>query len=171
MRALPEVSGPLLLPTAWDILAPTVRRTIRYVLVLALLGLVVMLASCGPRSVRVPVYRAHGQVYFQGKPASHAFVALHPRDHTHAAVPHPTAYTDAEGRFTLSTYAPQDGAPAGEYAVTIVWWAPRAIKDPQEGDDLTLLNRLPPRYGDPKSSGLQARITQDTNELIFRLGR
>jgi hypothetical protein len=171
MRALPDFSNPLLLPTVWDILAPTIPRAIRHIIVLALLGLVLMLVSCGPRSGHVPVYPVRGQVYFQGKPASHAFVALHPCDQTNAAVPHPTAYTDAEGRFALSTYAPQDGAPAGEYVVTIVWWAPDAIKDPQEGDELTQLNRLPPRYGDPKSSGLQARITQETNELIFRLGR
>ncbi len=171
MRALPELSGPLLLPTAWDLLAPTVRRAIRYSVVLALLGLALMLASCGPRTGRVPVYPVHGQVYFQGKPASHAFVALHPRDHSEASVPHPTAYTDADGNFTLSTYASHDGAPAGEYAVTIVWWAAGAVKDPQEGDDVTLLNRLPPRYGDPRTSGLQARITQDKNELNFRLGR
>jgi hypothetical protein len=171
MRALPEFSGPLLLPTAWDILAPTVRRAIRYSVLLALLGLVLMLASCGPRSGRVPVYPARGQVYFQGKPASHAFVALHSLGRSDPAAPHPTAYTDAEGRFVLSTYASQDGAPEGEYAVTIVWWAPSAVKDRQEGDDDALLNRLPPRYGDPRTSGLGARITHETNELIFRLGR
>jgi hypothetical protein len=86
-------------------------------------------------------------------------------------VPHPTAYADAAGRFDLSTYTPRDGAPAGEYAVTIVWWVSAPAKDAQEGDDVIALNRLPSRYSDAKTSNLRAHIGEGPNELTFQLTR
>lgn len=170
MRVLPEVN-PLLLPTAIDLLAPSLRRLLLPAIWLALLGLALLLAGCGSRPKHVPVHSARGQILFEGQPTPNAFIALHPLDNPDKDVPHPTAYADAEGRFALSTYGANDGAPAGEYAVTVVWWAPASAKNVQEGDDIAALNRLPVRYSDPKSSELRARITEGNNELTLQLTR
>jgi hypothetical protein len=165
------LTGPLLLPTVLDILAPANRRLAGWAFWLAVLGLALLTASCGARPGRVPVYAARGQVLFQGRPTPHSFIALHPLDPTHKDVPHPTAYADAAGRFELSTYASGDGAPAGDYAVTIVLWVSAPVKDAQEGDDTPTLNRLPRRYSDAKTTNLRAHISQGANELTFQLTR
>jgi hypothetical protein len=170
MRASCESAAPLLLPTACDIFLPTLRRIVVSLFWLALLGLAVMVPACG-RSGHVPVCAVRGQVTFQGRPTPNAFIALHPLGNSGKDVPHPTAYADAEGRFSLSTYGSEDGAPVGEYAVTVVWWASPQFKDAQEGDDIAALNRLPARYADPKSSGLHARIAESNDELTLRLAR
>ena len=164
-------TGPLLLATVTDILAPAVRRAARWALRLAVLSLVLLAASCGARPGHVPVYVARGQVLFLGRPTPHAFIALHPLDPKDKDVPHPTAYTDAAGRFDLSTYASGDGAPVGDYAVTIVWWVSAPVKDAQEGDDAPTLNRLPSRYSDAKTTNLRAQIGAGVNELTFQLTR
>jgi hypothetical protein len=57
----------------------------------------------------------------QGKPAKELFVYFRPVDETD---PHPIiafGQVDEKGRFTLSTYVADDGAPAGDYAVTFEW--------------------------------------------------
>jgi hypothetical protein len=117
------------------------------------------------------VHSVRGQVLFQGRPTPGAFVAFHPLDPHVKDVPHPTAYADADGRFALGTYGAHDGAPAGEYAVTVVWWAPVQVTKAQEGDGVAPTNRLPARYGDAKKSGLHASVREGNNELTVQLTR
>src|SRR5687768_4724922 len=77
-----------------------------------------LLAGCGDKSVagRPPVYPASGQVVYKGQPLEGAFVSFTPTEgKTHGA----SGRTDAEGRFTLTTFDPGDGAPAGRYRVTV----------------------------------------------------
>ena len=168
MRVLPDI-GPLLLPTVVDILAPTLRR-VGLGCALALLGLAVLIPGCsGPK--RPSVHPVRGQVLFQGRPTPGAFVAFHPVEPHSRDVPHPIAYADAEGRFALGTYGSHDGAPAGEYAVTVVWWSPVQLAKAQEGDAAAPTNRLPARYGDAKRSGLRASVREGSNDLTVQLTR
>jgi len=169
MCVLPD-TGPLLLPTVVDILSPTFRRLGIGACGLALLGLALQIPGCaGPK--RPTVHPVLGQVLFQGRPTPGAFVAFHPLDPQGKDVPHPTAYADADGRFALGTYGRHDGAPAGEYAVTVVWWAPVQSAKAQEGDAVAPTNRLPSRYGDAKKSGLRASVREGNNELTVQLAR
>jgi hypothetical protein len=63
------------------------------------------------------------------------------------------------GRFILSTYKKDDGAPAGSYEVTIVW-LPEGYKGPAEEG-----NKLPARYATRQTSGLKVHVVKDDNIL------
>ena len=108
-------------------------------------------------------YPVRGQVLFKGRPVAGAMVVLHPLGPA-AAGQKPLAYTDAEGRFGLTTDRPGDGVPAGEYAVTVVWRRPFYDSEGKPGPNL-----LPARYADPKKSGLKATVKSGKNEFIFEL--
>ena len=73
--------------------------------------LIATAAGCGGSNTN-PV---SGTVLVKGKAAAGVRVTFHPRGGGGTT---PTGETDKDGRFTLSTAAPRDGAPPGEYAVT-----------------------------------------------------
>src|SRR4051812_5710509 len=85
----------------------------------AVLALAVVLSGCGARPR--PVYPARGQLTIGGRPAGGGFVLLHPPDAPEAAPPRPSGTTDADGSVRLTTRAAGDGAPAGTYAVTLLY--------------------------------------------------
>jgi hypothetical protein len=78
--------------------------------------------------------------------------------HAHNATKAPVSYgrTGRDGAFTMSTYAEGDGAPPGQYAVSILW---------PDGESLI------PKYSSPVTSGLQVEVKAGTNEPAFRLRR
>jgi hypothetical protein len=85
----------------------------------------------------------------------------------------PRGVADEQGRFTISTYMPGDGAPVGDYQVSVVWRrspsGPQAAELPEEelasGEDL-----LGGRYSDPATSDLVATVKAGDNQLpAFRL--
>jgi hypothetical protein len=63
-----------------------------------------------PRTVKTS-----GTVLFKGKPAEGVRVTFHPKFNMQFT---PNGVTGKDGRFILSTGAPADGAPPGEYSVT-----------------------------------------------------
>ncbi|HXG08886.1 MAG TPA: hypothetical protein VNK04_03785 [Gemmataceae bacterium] len=123
-------------------------------------------ASCSSKDNRKPVYPVKGRVLFQDKPAAGAFVVFVPvNESAEPTDPRPGGYADKDGFFTLSTYGANDGAPAGEYYVSVVW---RGTNPDETRDDDP--DRLQGRYSDPKKSGLRATVREGPNELApFRL--
>lgn len=103
-----------------------------------------------------------GQVRQAGKPLAEAIVTLHPRDAPAEHSQKPIGYSDANGQFALSTYAASDGAPAGQYAITIELRAPRTVGEEVIRDGRNL---LPARYANPSTSQLSATVTEGENEL------
>ena len=67
--------------------------------------------------------------------------------------------TGPDGTFTLTTYDAADGAPAGEYRVTVELW--RSTGRGDEGPT----NRLNPKYARPESSGLTATVSAGPTDL------
>lgn len=65
----------------------------------------------------VPVYPVRGTVTFDGQPMQGAIVTFHGAD----SRPTAQGIADDSGRFSLTTYLADDGAAAGDYAVTIYW--------------------------------------------------
>jgi hypothetical protein len=132
---------------------------------LAIPMLVIALAcyACG-RSDRPAVAPVEGRVLFEDKPAQHALVVFHPVAGT-ADAPRPTGRVGADGTFSLTTYDAGDGAPPGEYAVTVEWWLTPGSKANPAGYDAPPVNRLPPRYGKPETSGLRVRVEAGKNTL------
>lgn len=115
------------------------------------------LAGCGESTPTV--YPVGGQVIYRKKPLAEAVVTFHPKDATGRLL---SATTDAEGRFRLTTTVTNDGAPAGEYGVSVALREKR-----KDGDDEVRNGRnlLPPRYADPKTSGLTATVKPGENTL------
>lgn len=129
---------------------------------LAVAGLMGIFAlTCGCSSTkRVPVYRVKGRLLsVDHKPAVGATVTFHPLgvNDGYPFVPHGTVGTD--GTFILTSYASGDGAPAGEYAVTVIWRIPTP-----EGDAIGP-DRLKGRYAKPAQPLARVTIQEHDNEL------
>jgi hypothetical protein len=121
-----------------------------------------LLTGCGG-SGREETFPARGRVVLDGKPPVHALVVLHPLDgNGRQDRPRPHGKVAEDGTFVLTTYEPGDGAPRGEYAVTVEWWL--ASKG-RGGDDPPPSNRLPARYARPQTSGLRAVVSEGENDL------
>lgn len=122
-----------------------------------LLSFLVVLAGCGGDR-RTPVYSVTGKVTdATGRPVAGANVYFHPLNAT-ADTPKPRGTTDASGVFLLTTYDGNDGAPAGEYKVSLERWV---TTNPDAGP----VNQLPPRYADPDQSGFKATVSAGPNDL------
>jgi tetratricopeptide (TPR) repeat protein len=119
-------------------------------------------------SGRVRVYPAQGKAEYEGKPLANATVFLHPVGVKNPVYPRPRAVVQEDGSFALGTYRKDDGAPAGEYKVTVQWFGTRPGSS-------TPVNLLPPKYGGADTSGLTVRIEEGKNLLppiqLTRTGR
>ena len=112
-----------------------------------------LLPPCQP-SDRKPVFPVSGSVYFQGRAAIGVRVAFHPsRDPLDHGLC-PQAVVAADGSFRLTTYAAGDGAPSGQYFVTLYWPAPGPDDDVHVHAD-----RLGGRYADPRNTPYSATVS------------
>jgi hypothetical protein len=133
----------------------TLRRVISAVV---LATVVLLLPSCG--SSRKPVYPVTGHLFLKKKPAVGATVILHPVDAKPGDTFKPAGRVDEQGEFHLTTYSKDDGAPEGEYVMTVEWRAPK-----RSPFDAHQVDRLQGLYSDPKTSTLRARVDRQTVEL------
>ncbi len=109
---------------------------------------------------RTPTYPVSTTITFQGKPIPGAFVALHPKD-PQPDVPTPRANISRDGELKVTTYDTADGAPAGEYVLTIEWYKP--IK--QGADVVAGPNVIPRKYASPKTSPVVIQVAEGTTEI------
>jgi len=112
--------------------------------------------SSGRKSseVRKPVHPVHGQLFVGGKPAAGAFVFFVPvNEPANPTDPRPRAEVGPDGSFGVSMYGDKDGAPVGEYLVTVMW-------EGEGGYD-----KLKGQYSDATRSKLRAVVKQGANEL------
>lgn len=113
--------------------------------------------GCGRSQIeRLPVYPVKGTVFADGKPVEGAVIAFQPMRRTEWASTTSRAVVDQEGRFALTTYIANDGAPEGDYVVT-VYWPSRQLDPSGEGGDLPV-DKLGRRYATSAQSNLRARI-------------
>ena len=110
-----------------------------------------------------------------GKPVEGARVFFHPEEQAKDRFL-PNAITGTGGVFQLTTYQPDDGAPAGRYKVSVALGAggDKATDDPEVKAPAIKSAAAPPglpeKYSDPKTSELSAEIRSDTpNKLHFDL--
>jgi len=131
-----------------------------------LLGVsVVLLASCA-KSDHKPVYPVRGQVFYNGKPATGALILFHEIKDPASQEARPHGQVDQNGDFVLSTYEAKDGAPAGDYVVTVDW------RQAIPGRGAMGPSVLPPEYGVPQQSPLRSTIRAESNNLPpFRIDR
>jgi hypothetical protein len=121
-----------------------------------------LLAGCsrsGPP--RVPTHVAKGSISYQGQPIAGAFLVLHPKEGVRPDVPTARAQVSPDGTFAVSTYDQADGAPAGEYVVTVEWKKPVKVN----GDYVLSQNLLPAKYSSRATSDLVVSIAAGKNDL------
>lgn len=130
----------------------------------------VMLLTCmigcgGPR--KADVYPVAGTLTVSGQPAANAMIAFHPLGKAGSQAALPVANTGRDGTYRLTTYGAGDGAPAGEYAVTIVW--PDDSEPHDECEDVVLHDRFKGRFADPANSSLRVTVGRGANDVPLRL--
>lgn len=116
------------------------------------------LAGCGSKGPTL--YPVTGKVLGpDGKPLARASVVFHPVGAADPNAVKPRGTAGEDGTFVLTTTTTGDGAPAGEYRVTVEQW--RAGSRPDDPP----ANRLPPKYANPDQSGLTATVGTGPTEL------
>lgn len=118
---------------------------------------VLFLTGCGG-SKYPPCIPVSGKVLLNRQPVAEAQVTFHPKNGTLTTLP--MAITNEKGEFTLTTFTERDGAPEGEYVVTV------ELKQlVQQGEEKTRSGRnlLPADYANPKKSTLKATVKPGDN--------
>jgi hypothetical protein len=115
-----------------------------------------VLVGCGQNGPEL--HPVSGKVTADGRSLENATVVFHPVGGS-ADAPKPRGKVGADGSFALTTHTAGDGAPPGEYRVTVELWLAGARPDEPP------VNRLPEKYAKPESSGLTATVTTGPNEL------
>ena len=135
-------------------------------LTLAGLLLAALSVGCGSSpedAPKVELYPFEGIVQVDGQPVSGAQVVLHPKAESSLGVVTPNGVTDESGRFMLTTYQPEDGAPEGAYHVTVSW---SDIENPGSSEPEYGPEKLPPRYQNPAFSGLELAVKPGVSDAV-----
>ena len=97
-------------------------RPVRRVLQVAVAIAAVALTSCRGGRNFPPVYPVKGKILVNGQPANDCQIHLHRTSAEKLSMPvTPQGVTDKNGEFLLTSFHTEDGAPEGEYVVTIEW--------------------------------------------------
>ena len=120
----------------------------------------ISLSSCQDKSyVEVPVYPTSGTIRVGGEPAYGAYLTLHPDGDIGITKGNkPFGRVAKDGTFQVTTYDTNDGAPAGQYRVTVIWPEDPEARGPSP-------DRLKGKYADPKSTPLRAKVEAAKGEL------
>ena len=128
-----------------------------FVLLLVIAGIV----GCGDgRGSRVATIPVEGTITYRGQPIPGAFVTLHPK-FPRPDVPASRASVGRDGTLTVSTFTGGDGAPEGEYVLTVEWYRPV-----RQGNDVVPgPNVIPKKYASRRTSDLVVRVAPDAGRL------
>jgi hypothetical protein len=146
----------------------------QYTFPILVLGLVLLCGAAsillkGHRPSAEPIlYAVEGKVLVNGEPAANLNVAFHPLDRGNN-VYCPVGRTDSKGTFHLTTRCGADGAPSGDYSVTLVW--PDGLIDECECPDPSLHDRLKGLYAKADQVLFQVRVNPSGNSFRFNAWR
>jgi hypothetical protein len=88
----------------------------------AVFTIAVLAVSCGGGDDFHRVYPVKGKILVDGNPAKDCQIQLNRTfDDTSDKKVYPNAVTDEKGEFQITSYVSGDGAPEGEYVITIEW--------------------------------------------------
>jgi hypothetical protein len=135
-------------------------------------GIGLLPAGCG-RSDRPPLGRVSGVIKYNDKPLAKAAVVFFPDQE---GIRSAMGVTDDQGRYTLWTYDPGDGAPVGKHKVTVTLrGAPEKVemhpsvvnKGLGEAyyEQAAAMGKplIPEKYFNPMTSGLTADVKSGSN--------
>lgn len=155
----------------WVRFSPPAGETMRSMTyAVGMLAMLTTIVGCGDDGPSL--FEAGGTVTYHGEPLEDATVIFQPNDG-----PLATGKTDAEGHFFLATRG-EPGAVAGpgKIAITAVEQLKEIEAKPAGGmpteEELAKASRsrIPPKYGNVRTSDLQATVTPDEeNAFLFEL--
>jgi hypothetical protein len=129
------------------------------ILVLLILGFG---CSAKQNANRPKVHPVSGKILVAGKPAVGAQVVLFETDRAGTNAYRPHGKVGVDGIYRLTTFTTNDGAPDGDYALTVTWPSP-PVKGQSEDEDGP--DRFAKRYADYRRPAAQIKITSEINEL------
>jgi hypothetical protein len=141
--------------------------SVKHSLTLALFS-IATLSGCGS-SDQFGTFSAEGTVTLNGKPLSDAHVWLMPKQKNYLEaelVVRPQGRTGRDGKFVLTTYLQDDGAPEGEYDAIVL----HGENDPDAASENAVAKTgkiaVPMKYKDAKTSGLLVTIQKGEANAI-----
>lgn len=116
----------------------------------------------------VPVFPTFGKILYQGKPLAGIILLFHSTDVNQKIKSQAT--TDEDGKFVATTFKTADGAPEGDYTITLTVSsnesdsaredAATERKSRKEGQV-----RFPSKYQNPATSSLKVKVTKNQPDL------
>ena len=119
------------------------------------------LCGCSSKQERIPVHPVKGSVTFEGRPLANALIVLHPKSATGKLDYSSQGKTDASGEFQVTTYDTNDGAPVGDYAVTVQYYELITNGSSSEPGP----NILAPKYATPQTTDIFVTVKAEPNVL------
>ncbi len=117
------------------------------------------------------VFPVSGSIRIDGKPPVGAEIRCRPshplKDPAHRSI-EPFAFVERDGTFKIGTYLGDDGAPPGEYSLTIVW----PVITVEGGEEVRGADRLKGRFARPDQpiAKITVRPDEETSipEIVLR---
>lgn len=147
----------------------------------------VFLTGCGDSAARPVLIPVSGTVNYNGSPVEGATVTFA----TATSARSSSGETDSSGKFRLTTFDTNDGAPVGDYVITIAKFEAEATVDTSAGSSPEKMKemmdkqkammsgvapvtvpkaKLPLKYADGKTSGEKRKvIAGEANDFAFTL--
>jgi hypothetical protein len=115
------------------------------------------LAGCSGGPKHPPTYPVAAKLSVNSESPTGAVVVLHPRGGSVAESDRPVAKVGPDGTLLVTTYDEGDGAPEGEYAVTVEWH--KLVT--QNGEPAPGPNVVAPEYASPESTPIRITVKPD----------
>lgn len=133
--------------------------------VTAFFFLMTLAGGCGTRTpTAMKTYPVSGQIKINGKIPSRAEIRFKPakplEDPLKRSI-EPYAIVKEDGSFRVSTYGDADGAPAGDYAVTVVW--PKVTVE--GGEETYGSDQLGNKFSDPRKPVTNIKVIEGDNVI------
>ena len=129
----------------------------------SLAAMALLLQSCReefPNGPRVPTTPVVGQVRVDGQPANYLAVTCEPQFEKAGTVPDSSAFTDKDGKFSLSTFEHGDGLPLGKYKLTFYWGQINMMNGQYGGPD-----KLNNKYRKAADSTIEFEVAKEKLDL------
>ena len=115
------------------------------------------LTGCSRGPAHPPTYPVTAKLLVGNEPPAGAIVVLHPQGQTPSETDRPVARVAPDGSLRVTTFDEDDGAPEGEYALTVEW---RKLVT-RDGESLPGPNVVADEYATPERTPIRITVRPD----------
>jgi hypothetical protein len=118
------------------------------------------------KGTKLAVFPVKGKLMMDGKPMVGAAIIFNPVTKLPKDAPQrqPRAFADENGDFTVSTYGDGDGAPAGDYKVTVSWKG-ADVEGTSDGARGESPEQAPEIFQTARTSKIRIKVKEEPNTL------